>query len=106
MQNQITANDPTHHERLSKYGMKRLDYLKDHKPTIYRELVHMGELHSHCIEVQRAARNRFEFMMKQMLERNPVPEGLKNTDPLRWVRMMNNYKASIEEIIYSELVYE
>ena len=30
--------------------------------------------------------------MKQMLEKNPIDENLKNIDILKWVRLMNNYK--------------
>lgn len=43
--------------------------------------------------------------MKQMLEKNHIDENLKDTDPLKWTGLMNNYKYCIEEIIYSELIY-
>ena len=43
--------------------------------------------------------------MKQMLEKNPIDENLKNTDPLKWTGLMNNYKHFAEEIIYLELIY-
>lgn len=42
--------------------------------------------------------------MKQMLEKNPIDENLKDTDPLKWIWLMNNYKYCVEEIIYSELI--
>ena len=37
--------------------------------------------------------------MKQMLDKNPIDENLKDTDPLKWTKLMNNYKHSSEEII-------
>ncbi len=43
--------------------------------------------------------------MKQMLEKNPIDENLKNTDPLKWTGLMNNYNESVEEIIFKELIY-
>ena len=43
--------------------------------------------------------------MKQMLEKNPIDENLKDTDQLKWVGFMNNYKHSVEEIIFKELIY-
>lgn len=43
--------------------------------------------------------------MKQMLNKNPIAENLKDTDPLRWTGLMNNYKHSAEEIIFKELIY-
>ena len=46
-----------------------------------------------------------EILMKQMLEKNPINEKFKNTDPLKWTGLMNNYKHSAEEIIFKELIY-
>lgn len=43
--------------------------------------------------------------MKQMLDKNPIDENLKDTDPLKWIGLMNNYKHSVEEIIFKELIY-
>ena len=39
-----------------------------------------------------------------MLDKNPIDESLKDTDPLKWTGLMNNYKYSAEEIIYSEFI--
>ena len=43
--------------------------------------------------------------MKQMLERNPIDENLKDTNPLKWTGLMNNYKHCVEEIVLNELIY-
>jgi len=43
--------------------------------------------------------------MKQMLNKNPIDENFKNTDPLKWIGLMNNYKYSAEEIIFSQIIY-
>ena len=43
--------------------------------------------------------------MKQMLEKNPIDENLKDTNPLKWVGLMNNYKHCAEEIVFKELIY-
>ena len=45
------------------------------------------------------------MLMKQKLEKNPIDENLKNTDPLKWTGLMNNYKNSAEEIILNEFIY-
>ena len=33
--------------------------------------------------------------MKQMLDKNPIDENLKDTVPLKWIGLINNYKHSI-----------
>lgn len=62
-------------------------------------------LRKHIVETDKQAKQRFKILMQQMLEKNPIDENLKNTDPLKWVGLMNNYKNSVEEIIFKELIY-
>ena len=45
------------------------------------------------------------MLMKQMVEKQGVNENLKRQDQMRWVRLMNNVKASAEEIVMREIVY-
>ena len=91
-------------EYMSKYGNARLYFLKDHKPKLYAELRKDGELKEHCLEVQRIADNRLKNMMEQAVKHNPPPN--RNTDGLRWAAHMSMLKRSVEETIYSELIYE
>ena len=58
----------------------------------------------HIVETDKQAKRRFEIIMKQMLEKNPIDENLKNTDPLKWTGFMNNYKYSVEEIIFNRYI--
>ena len=62
-------------------------------------------LRKHIVETDKQAKQRFEILMKQMLEKNPIDENLKNTDPLKWTGLMNNYKHTAEELILNELIY-
>ena len=62
-------------------------------------------LRKHIVETDKQAKSRFEMLMKQMLEKNPIDENLKNTDPLKWTGLMNNYKHCAEEIVFRELIY-
>ena len=84
--------------------MMRKYYLQDHNPELYTELLKDGELKSHCLEVQRIADNRLENLMKQAVAHNPPPK--RNADGLAWAAHMNMLKHSVEEVIYSELIYE
>ena len=44
------------------------------------------------------------MLMKQMVEKQGVTEELKVQDQMKWVRLMNNIKASAEEIVLKNLV--
>ena len=90
---------------IGKYGHLRLEYLKNHKKAEYTIMLMDGTLRKHIVETDKQCKERFKILMKQMLEKNPIDENLKNTDPLKWTGLMNNYKHSIEEIIYKEFIY-
>ena len=90
---------------IGKYGHLRLEYLKKHKKADYTIMFMDGTLRKHIIDIDKQAKERFEMLMNQMLEKNPIDENLKNTDTLKWVGLMNNYKQSVEEIIFKELIY-
>ena len=90
---------------IGKYGHLRLEYLKKHKKADYTIMFMDGTLRKHIVDTDIQAKERFEILMKQMLEKNPIDENLKNIAPLTWIGLMNNYKYSAEETIFKELIY-
>lgn len=91
--------------QIGKYGHLRLEYLKSHKKAEYTILFIDCTLRKHIVETDKQAKRRYDLLMKQMLEENPIDENLKNTDSLKWVGLMNSYKNSVEESIFKELIY-
>ncbi|MBQ9659222.1 MAG: TnpV protein [Clostridia bacterium] len=91
--------------QIGKYGHLRLNYLKKHKKAEYTIMVMDGTLRKHIVDIDIQARERLEILMKQMLDKNPINESLKDTEPLKWTGLMNNYKHMAEEIIFKELIY-
>ena len=100
----LKANDELA-EPLTKYGLLRRSYLKDHRGGIYSGMLLEGTLKAHCLMVQEQAEQRLETIMRRLAEREGVDEHLKAEDQMAWVRRMNNIKARAEEIVLRELVY-
>ena len=90
---------------IGKYGHLRLQYLKEHKKAEYSIMLLDGTLRKHIVDTDIQAKKRLEILMKQILEKNPIDESLKDTDPLKWTGFMNNYKHCAENIIFKELIY-
>ena len=90
---------------IGKYGHLRLEYLKNHKKAEYIIMFMNCTLRKHIVETDKQAKRKFDILMQQMLEKNPIDENLKDTAPLKWTGLMNNYKHSVEEIILKELIY-
>ena len=64
-----------------------------------------GKLNEHLNQTDQEAREQVEMLMEQMTEKQGVTEELKAQDQMKWVRLMNNIKASAEEIILKNMVY-
>jgi hypothetical protein len=100
----LTLGD-TPNKPLGKYGLMRHRHLKDNDKFQYSLLTIRGQLYSHLAEIDEAANLRVESFMEEALKKNPIPEDLKNTNPLEWVGRMENLKAQAEEIVTRELIF-
>ena len=92
--------------QIGKFGRLRRRYLKEHRKSVYAEMVLSGELNEHLAEVDQTCYERIDRLVKQMAEREGVTEALKASDQMAWVGYMNNIRSRAEEIVLSEVVYE
>ena len=88
-----------------KYGMLRKQFLKEHRSARYQYMLLTGKLNEHLNQIDQEVREQVETLMEQMTEKQGVTEELKAQDQMKWVRLMNNIKASAEEIILKNMVY-
>ena len=90
---------------LGKYGKLRLKYLLNHNKAEYTTLWIENKLREHLLEIDKTANERFDLLMKQLMEKENITEELKATNQMEWVCRMNNIKNRVEEIICNELIY-
>ena len=90
---------------LCKYGRLRLKFLKEYNKNIYTKLFLSRKLNEHLIEIDTQARNMIEYLTKEMAKRQGITEQLKAKDMMRWIRMMNDIRACVDEIVLSDIVY-
>jgi predicted metal-dependent hydrolase len=88
---------------IGKYGMMRKTFLQENKKNWYQSMVMTGKLNRHLTEVETAAQERMEVLMKGLLEKYPAPD--KEKDQMAWTAHMNSLTAMAEESILTELVY-
>ena len=96
----LNEEEPTY----GKYGMLRKQFLKEHRSARYQYMLLTGKLNEHLNQIDQEAREQVETLMEQMTEKQGVTEELKVQDQMKWVRLMNNIKASAEEIVLKNLV--
>ncbi|MCD8189686.1 MAG: TnpV protein [Clostridiales bacterium] len=88
---------------IGKYGMLRRTYLKENHSNWYQSMVMTGKLNRHLAQIEEAATERMEVLMKQLLKKFPAPD--KEADQLAWAAHMNSLTAMAEETVLTELVY-
>ena len=91
---------------INKYGMLRLNHLKHYKKSLYTTLLMKDELTNHLVSVSKDAENLLNNLMESYKKSDEkLSEKSKETNQLKWAKIMNNYKIIAEEIILNELIY-
>ena len=100
----LTLPDESEHH-IGLWGKWRLDYLKNHKRVLYINLLTSGKLAEHLRDIDTAAHEQHEAIVRQMAAAQGVTEQLKSENQMLWVGKMNNIRACASEIIMEELIY-
>ena len=93
-------------KEVGKYGRLHLEYLKAHRKGRYSNLLSEGVLNQRLYDVDVEAKTMVETIITRLAAERGIDEDLKAHDMLRWVVEMNNIKASAEEIVFREAVYQ
>ena len=91
---------------IGKYGKLHLEFIKKHRRGTYTTLLTENRLNKHLHRIDKQAHEQLDLHIAQMAEQMNLTEELKASNPMRWVQMMNNIKASAEEIVLKEVVYK
>ncbi len=91
---------------IGKYGQMRLDFLKKHRRGTYTTLLTEGRLAEHLANTDEEARSIVDSLSSELAQNHGIGEHLKETNPLLWVQEMNNCKASAEEVVLREVIYQ
>lgn len=91
---------------IGKYGLLRLNYLKRHNKSLYTTLLMQDKLTNYLVSVDKECNNKFDLLMKQYKNSDiKLSEKNKQMNQMEWIKLMNNYKNSAEEIILKENIY-
>ena len=91
---------------IGKYGLLHRDYIKQHKRGTYTTLLTEGRLNVHLHEIDVQDNEMVEAIVVNLARERGIDEELKASDALKWVAEMNNIKASAEEIVLREVIYQ
>ena len=86
------------------WGMRYMNYIKEHRKVFYTNLLTTGKLNAHLAEIAERARSMEVMLINQMAKHEGINEALKEQDQMEWVRRMNNMKNSAREIVQREIL--
>ena len=87
------------------WGRKHQQYLREHRPIIYSDLILRGKLYGYLADIDTQARNKLDLLVIQLAKKEGINDQLKEQNQLAWVRAMNNIRNRAEEIILKELIF-
>lgn len=96
---------PYEERSIGKYGRMHRDYLKEHHPMRFNNLVLEGQLWTYLADLNEQAQRRLQLIIRQMQEAESVTDELKAQDQMAWVQVMNSIHNRSEEIILREIVF-
>ena len=91
---------------IGKYGNLRLDFMKKHRRGIYTTLLTEVRLNEYLHEIDLHTHEMLEAILPRLAQERGIDEAMKAHNALQWTREMNNIKASAEEIILQEVIYQ
>ena len=96
---------PQENRSIGKYGRMHRDYLQEHNPIRFDDLVLEGKLWTYLADLNEQAQNRMQLIIMQMQEAECVNDELKENNQMAWVQAMNSIHNRAEELVLHELVY-
>ena len=96
---------PEENRPIGKWGRLHRDYLEQHHPIRFNDLVLSGQLWTYLADLNEQAQERLPLIVEQMKASEGVTEELKATDQMAWVGAMNSIRNRAEEIILREMIY-
>ena len=91
---------------IGRWGRMHRDYLQEHRPVVFNQLVLSGNLWTYLADIKEQGQQRMEALVTQMMAAERVTEDLKEANQMEWVRRMVSIQHRAEETILSEMAYE
>ena len=96
---------PEENRPIGRWGRMHREYIKEHNPILYNDLILSGQLWTHLADLNEQAQERLSLIVDQMKEAEDVTEELKAANQMTWVDAMNSIRNRAEEIILQEMIY-
>ena len=95
---------PEEKRPIGKWGRMHQEYLREHCPILFNDLILSGQLWTYLADLNEQAQERLALIIEQMQQAEGVTEDLKAADQMAWIGAMNSIRSRAEEIILQEMI--
>lgn len=81
---------------IGKYGLFKVEYLKNNKRGLYTELLMKDKLNEYLHDVDITLVEKEQSLIKELAEKENITEELKSNNQMLWIGKMNNIKNRVE----------
>ena len=96
---------PEENRPIGCWGRMHRDYLEQHHPIRFNDLVLCVQLWTYLADLNEQAQERLSLIIEQLKASEGVTEELKAADQMAWIGAMNSIRNRAEEIIRREMIY-
>ena len=96
---------PEEERPIGKYGCMHREYLRDHHPMLFNDLVLTCQLWTYLADINEQAQERLQIIISQMQKTESVTEKMKEDNQWEWIQRMGSIHNRAEEIVLNELIY-
>ena len=86
------------------WGIRRKEYLKEHRIGLYTSLLFNGKLDSYLADIEEQAEAMFERLTIELTKLEGITEQLKEENQLLWIAEMNAVCERAVEIVNHDLI--
>lgn len=101
----IACDDKLEERPIGIWGQRHLRYLKQHRKTVYADLLTSGKLNEYLADLNEQAEDMFFRLVKELAKKEGITETLKAENQILWVQRMNVVWEKAVETINYELIY-
>ena len=101
----IAGDDEPEERPIGIWGQQHLRYLKQHRKTVYAELLTSGNLNGYLVDLNEQAEEMFSRLIKELAVKDGITETLKANNQMDWVQRMNAVRETATEIVNNDLIY-
>ena len=101
----IAGDDEPEERPIGIWGQRHLRYLKQHRKTLYTELLTSGTLNGYLVDLNEQAEEMFSRLVKELAGKDGITETLKANNQMDWVQRMTAVRETATEIVNHDLIY-